>query len=416
MYLYWNTNSTTRVRRKVLTVVNKYLNSSRKGSGLVFHNPSDITISSRKLFYEVITNSREKVSKLIHANSCDSIIFTSGGSESNSMALNYGRDYVGVGGTIVVSAVEHDSIILYCQYLKNKGYNVIFIGVDERGRLKMDELKDMSLPEKVFVSIMLVNNELGNIYDIETVVKIIRQKSKNAIVHTDAVQAVGKIDVDVQKLGVDMLSLSGHKIGAPKGIGALFVKKSIAPTPMIFGHQECGFRGGTENVAYIAGLGVAAQMTLKELKSNIRLKIKYYRDTIENNILKICNEIGVNAYVNGDEENRVGNTTSITIEGIDSTKFILAAENQHLYLSSGAACSSSLCDKNDIPKTKASNVMTAICHRNYESVLRISIGDEVYVYSNTPKHPKRLDAAIKLSITDGCARFRKILKTQIEEK
>lgn len=415
-YCYWNVNSTTRVRPEVLAEINRYLDSANNVG--CFHNPSDITVSSKIIFHDAILDARNKVSNLIHAGSPNDIVFTSGGSESNSMALNYGAQYVGQGGTIIVSAVEHDSINLYCEFLKNKGYNIIELGVDELGRLNLEGLRALSLPDKVFASVMLVNNELGNIYDVKEVTKIIRGKCKQALIHTDAVQAIGKIDVDVCDLNIDMLSLSGHKIGAPKGIGALYIKDGITLSPLIYGHQECGFRGGTENVAYIAGLGVAAELALNELTQEHKELIKCYRDTIENKILQSCNDLGVVARVNGDTKRRVNNTSSLYIEGIDSVRFILAAESRHMYISMGSACNSSPCYKNNKKNsfpTKPSNVMRAINHPDYSAVLRISVGDEFYWYTaqELKEKPKRIVAAIKLSMEYGCIDFKNILASQI---
>lgn len=417
MYCYWNTNSTTRVRPEVVDVVKDWLDSSTNGTN--FHNPSDITNASRRIYRNVIKSSREKVAELICAGE-NSVIFTSGGTEGNNLAFHIGQNFVGKDGLIITSAVEHDSIGLRCDYLKESGYNVYTLPVDNQGRISFEVIDKIKMPERVFVSVMLANNELGNIYDIEKLSAIIRKKCPKALIHTDAVQAIGKMHVDVKHLGVDMLSLSGHKIGAPKGIGALYVKEGVEITPFLFGHQECGKRGGTENIAYIAALGKAAELVKSELNDEYIKNITNHRDRLEKNILGMCRDLNVEAFVNGDVDKRLPNTTSLTIKGIDNLRFLVELEARNIYLATGAACSSSLCGNDINPaviQAEPSRVLRAINHSHPQNVIRISVGDYYHLYTvedATTHHPEYITAAINYDVKLGCLDFLEVLKTHLK--
>lgn len=415
MYCYWNTNSTTRVRPEVVDVVKDYVDSSTNGTN--FHNPSDITNASRRIYRSAIKSSREKVAELIGASEND-IIFTSGGTESNNLAFHVGQNFVGRDGLIITSAVEHDSISLRCDYLKELGYNVYTLPVDNKGQINFEALDKIKISDRVFVSVMLANNELGNIYDIAKLSAIIRKKCSQALIHTDAVQAIGKMHADVKQLDVDMLSLSGHKIGAPKGIGALYVKEGVKITPLFFGHQECGKRGGTENIAYISALGKAAELVKSEMSDAYIQNLTNHRDQLEKNILEMCQALNVEAFVNGDIDNRLPNTTSITIKGIDNLRFLVELEAKNIYLATGAACSSSLCGNDTDPATiqaKSSRVLRAINHTHPQSVLRISVGDYYHLYTveDATKHPEYITAAINYDVKLGCLDFSKVLKAHL---
>lgn len=412
MEQYWNINSTTRIRPEVSQLLCEVLNTKSK----YFLNPSDISTSCRYYAKRAIDKARVCVKNLINAAVDDNIIFTSSGSESNNFALEIGRNYVGKEGLIISSVVEHDSINFKLDDLAKQGYNIVKLDVDSLGRIDYSQLKKLDFNGKVFISIMLVNNELGNIYDLKRIVEISKSKWKNCLVHTDAVQAMGKIDVDVKTLGVDMLSLSGHKIGAPAGVGSLYVKKGIHITPLIFGHQECAFRGGTENTAYIMALGKAAEITKSQMTEYHANIIKTHRDRIEQGILSVCKELGFEAGVNGDVKNRVNNTSSIYIKGIYNVDFVINAEEFGLYFSVGAACNSSVCSHeqsgSDEP-VKASPVLKAIHHPDYKSVIRISIGDEFFFYTaEDVKKEKHMKAYIDLDVEYGLAGIKNLLKKQ----
>lgn len=410
MEQYWNINSTTRIRPEVSQLLCEVLSTQSK----YFLNPSDIQTSCRYYSKRAIDRARSSVKNLINAAAEDKLIFTSSGSESNNFALEIGSNYVGKEGMIISSSVEHDSVNIKLDALAGQGYNIVKLNVDSLGRIDYSQLKDLDFNGKVFISIMLVNNELGNIYDLASIVQISKSKWKDCLVHTDAVQAVGKIDVDVKTLGVDMLSLSGHKIGAPAGVGALYVKNNTHITPLIFGHQECSLRGGTENTAYIMALGKAAEITKSQMTEYHANIISTHRDRIEQGILSICNELGFETGVNGDVENRVNNTSSIYIKGIDNVDFVIKAEEFGLYFSVGAACNSSACSHkqsdSDEP-VKASPVLKAIHHADYRSVIRISVGDEFFFYdAEYVKKEKYMMAYIDLDVEYGLAGIRNLLK------
>lgn len=415
---YWNTNSTTRIRPEVCEVLKEYANPKNDEA---FHNPSDISTVSKILYQKTIGLTKQALKDLINAQKDDFIIFTSGGSESNNLAFATGEKYIGEGGTIIISPVEHDSINLRCEYLRNLGYKILKLKVDDQGKLDYQHLEKLDVHGRVFLSVMLVNNELGNIYDLKRISKIAHKKWENVLIHTDAVQALGKINIDISDLGIDMLSVSGHKIGAPKGIGALYVRKDVPIQPLIYGHQECGFRGGTENVPYIAAFAKALEITKRQMTTEFSGLLKKHRDKLENGILAICQKLGLKAGVNGDIKHRVANTSSIYILDVDNTELVTKAEEKRLYFSIGAACSSASCATNDDNFTQASPVLKAINHKYYKNVLRFSVGDEFYNYSLedvSDDYDKKLSnhvkAAINMDIKCGLVDFEFILKKIIK--
>lgn len=407
-YIYWNNNSTSRVKKEVFEEIIKYLDPKNKKN---YHNPSDISTCSKENYINTISATKNKMKKLIGSSEEDSIVFLSGGSEANNFAFRIGEEFVGLGGTILTSSVEHDSINMRCEYLKEKGFNIIKISVDEAGRLDYEQIEKLKLPNKVFVSIMIANNELDNIYDILRISEIIRGKCQEVLIHTDAVQAIGKMEINVKKLNVDLLSFSGHKFGAPKGIGGLYIKKNVPKIPLIFGHQECSLRGGTENLPYIAGLSKAIDIVEKDFQF-LKL-IEEERNEIEKQIQQWCNSNGIKFYINGDINNRLPNTSSITLEGIDNLDFVVKAERRLLFLSTGAACNTSTCDSNSKREAVGSNVLKAIEHPNYSNVIRISIGDPLDALDGETTI-KEVKAAIKLELQYGVADFINTIKECIK--
>ena len=273
--IYLDNNATTKVDEEVLNAMLPYLKEE-------YGNPSSI-YSFGKEIKEAITKARENVAKMLNANP-NNIIFTSCGSESNVSAIMNAIKLNPDKKHIITTKVEHASIIETMGYLEREGYNITFLEVDELGRLNLEELKKEITPDTCLISVMMANNEIGNIYPIKEIAKIAHEN--NIIFHTDAVQAAGKIKIDVEDLDVDMLSISGHKINVPKVIGILYVrdKKFI---PLIFGHQEKNRRGGTENVPYIIGLGKAAEMIVNDdyKKDNDLEELRnYMEEEIKKNI------------------------------------------------------------------------------------------------------------------------------------
>ena len=348
--IYLDNNATTKVDEEVLNVMLPYLKEE-------YGNPSS-TYSFGKKVKDEITKARNNVAKLLNANP-DNIIFTSCGSESNVTAimnavrLNPNKKH------IITTSVEHASIIETLGYLAKDDYKITFLEVDDKGRLDLEELKKSITPDTCLISIMMANNEIGNIYPIKEISKIAREN--NILFHTDAVQAAGKIKIDVEDLDVDSLSISGHKINVPKGIGVLYMKDKKM-FPLIYGHQEKNRRGGTENSAYIIGLGKAAEMIIND-NYKMAEEEKELRDYMEEEIKKNIEDV----YIYGDIDNRTPNTSSIAFKGVKADELMLVLESFDIYVSTGSACNSELA----VP----SHVLTA-CHANLDdySPIRVSIG------------------------------------------
>ncbi len=323
--IYVDNNATTQVAPEVLEEMLPYFNE-------YYGNPSSMHTFGGLVEHKIV-EARERLAKLLGA-SPDEIIFTSCGTESDSTAIraailsNPGKKH------IVTSRVEHPAVKNLYEYLSKNGYRVTFVPVDRKGRLDLDYLYKNLGEDTAIVSIMWANNESGVIFPIEDIGGVL--KEKGIVFHTDAVQAVGKIPMDLKNTAVDMLSLSGHKLHGPKGVGALYVRKGTKYSPfLIGGHQEKGRRGGTENVASIIGLGKASELAAANLpEKNIR--VKRLRDKLETELL---NRIP-NSFVNGDRENRLPNTTSIAFEYVEGESILLLMDEYGICASSGSACTS----------------------------------------------------------------------------
>ena len=348
--IYLDNNATTKVDTEVLNAMLPYLKEE-------YGNPSS-TYSFGKRVKDEITKARNNVAKLLNANP-DNIIFTSCGSESNVTAIMNAVRLNPDKKHIITTSVEHASIIETLGYLAKDGYKITFLEVDDKGRLNLEELKKSITPDTCLISVMMANNEIGNIYPIKEISKI--AKENNILFHTDAVQAAGKIKIDVEDLDVDSLSISGHKINVPKGIGVLYMKDKKM-FPLIYGHQEKNRRGGTENSAYIIGLGKAAEMIVND-DYKMAEKEKELRDYMEEEIKKNIEDV----YIYGDLDNRTPNTSSIAFKGVKGDELMLVLESFDIYVSTGSACNSELA----VP----SHVLTA-CHANLDdySPIRVSIG------------------------------------------
>ena len=349
--IYLDNNATTKVDTEVLNTMLPYLEEE-------YGNPSS-TYSFGKRVKNEITKARNNVAKLLNANP-DNIIFTSCGSESNVTAIRSAIKANPDKKHIITTSVEHASIIETLGYLARNEYKITFLEVDDKGRLNLDELKSAITPDTCLISVMMANNEIGNIYPIKEISKI--AKENNILFHTDAVQAAGKIRIDVEDLDVDYLSISGHKINVPKGIGVLYVKDNKNYTPLIFGHQERNRRGGTENSAYIIGLGKAAEMIVND-DYKMAEEEKELRDYMEEEIKKNIEDV----FIYGDLNNRTPNTSSIAFKNVKADELMLVLESFDIYVSTGSACNSEL--------TVPSHVLTA-CHADLDnySPIRVSIG------------------------------------------
>ncbi|MCI8290774.1 MAG: cysteine desulfurase [Clostridia bacterium] len=360
--IYLDNNATTKCDEEVLREMLPYLNNQ-------YGNPSSI-YSLGKDVKDEITKARKKVAELLNANE-NEILFTSCASESNVTAImNAVKNYPNK-KHIITTKVEHASIIETMKYLENIGYEITYLSVDKFGKIDLKELEKSITNNTCLIAIMMANNEIGNIYPIKEISQIANKY--NVLFHCDSVQAVGKIKIDVKELGVDTLSLSGHKINAPKGIGILYVKNGISLIPLIFGHQEKNRRGGTENVPYIIGLGKAVDLILKD-NYEINDKLKELRDYMESEIKRNIDDV----VIYGDLENRLPNTSSISFKGVKSEELLLLLEAFNIFVSTGSACNSEIAEP--------SHVLIA-CNAdlsNY-SPIRISLGkyntkDEIDIF------------------------------------
>jgi len=324
--IYLDNNATTKVAPEVVEVMMPYLSE-------FYGNPSSMHSFGGDVANK-IKGARQHVANLIGA-SPEEIIFTSCGTESDGTAIRAAVESNPDRKQIVTSRVEHPAIKNLYETLSKQGYHVTFVPVDNDGRLDLDYLYKSLNDDTAIVSLMWANNETGVIFPVEEISREV--KDRGIIFHTDAVQAAGKIPIDVNTTGVDMLSLSGHKFHAPKGIGVLYVRKGTKFSPyMIGGHQEEGRRGGTENVASIVALGKAAELAKQNLDQNSYASVGVLRDKLEAALL----ESVTNSMVNGDTENRLPNTTSIAFEYVEGEAILLLMNEHGICASSGSACTS----------------------------------------------------------------------------
>ena len=349
--IYLDNNATTQIDEKVFNAMLPYLKEE-------YGNPSS-TYSSGKNIKDEINKARNNIARILNTNP-ENIIFTSCGSESNVAAIMSSIKVDPNKKHIITTKVEHASIMEMMNYLEKQGYSITFLNVDNNGRLDLNELKESITADTCLISVMMANNEIGNIYPIKEIAKIAHENG--IIFHCDAVQAVGKIKIDVKDLDVDLLSISGHKINAPKGIGVLYIKDSKNFTPLIFGHQEKNRRGGTENVPYIIGLGKAAELIFND-NFNKEKEIEILRNYMENEIKNNIEDV----IIYGDLENRTPNTSSIAFKGVKADELMLVLESFNIYVSTGSACNSEIA----LP----SHVLTA-CNADLDnySPIRISLG------------------------------------------
>ncbi|MFH1552508.1 MAG: cysteine desulfurase NifS [Candidatus Omnitrophota bacterium] len=323
---YADNNATTMVAPEVFEAMKPYLTD-------LYGNPSSMHAFGGSI-HAKIEVARESVARLVGASDPSEIIFTSCGTESDNTAIISSLRVYPEKRHIITTKVEHPAVLNVCQYLETIGYRVTYLGVDMEGLLDMNEFHSAVDPNTAIISIMYANNETGVIFPVEEIAETARVQGM--VFHTDAVQTVGKIPFKMTELPVDLLSISGHKLHAPKGVGALYVRRGTKFTPfMIGGHQEHGRRGGTENVASIIGLGVACELAAKSVEEE-RTRIKGLRDRLEKAILE---EIP-NSRVNGSTEKRLPNTTNIGFEFVEGESILLMLDEKGIAASSGSACTS----------------------------------------------------------------------------
>jgi len=325
--IYLDNNATTKVAPEVVEAMLPYLSE-------YYGNPSSMHSFGGDVAAK-IKQARENVANLIGAESPDEIIFTSCGTESDGTAIRAAIESNPDKKHIMASRVEHPAIKNLYETLSKKGFRVTFVPVDHEGRLDLDYFYQHLSDETAIVSLMWANNETGVIFPVEELSREV--KDRGIVFHTDAVQAAGKFPIDIKTTGVDMLSLSGHKFHAPKGIGVLYIRKGTKFSPyMIGGHQEHGRRGGTENVASIIALGKAAEMAKKHLDENGYERVGKLRDRLETTLLEQIPQ----SMVNGDREHRLLNTTSVAFEYVEGEAILLMMNEHGICASSGSACTS----------------------------------------------------------------------------
>jgi cysteine desulfurase len=354
--IYLDHNATTYVDKEVLEAMLPYFNEK-------FANPSSLYSISMDM-QDDINEARQKIQDLLFANH-GKILFTGGGSESDNLAIK-GFVYANKkkGNHIITSQIEHHAVLKTCQLLEKEGFHVTYLPVNKEGVVDLDVLRKSITDKTILITVMYANNETGVIQPISEIVNI--AKEKNIKVHTDAVQIIGKKAINVEELGVDLLSFSAHKFYGPKGIGALFIKKGVAISPQILGGgQEFKLRAGTENIASIIGMAKALEISLSNWQEEWS-KEEELRNTLENKLIEII----PSSQVNGCRENRLANTTNIIIKYIEGESMLLMLDHNDIFASSGSACTSGSLDP--------SHVLLAmgIPHEHAHGSLRFSLGKQ----------------------------------------
>lgn len=350
--IYLDNAASTQIHGDVLESMMPYM-------GEQYGNPSSIHRQGR-IARKAIERARKQVASLINADSSE-ILLTSGGTESNNTAL-FGATMKRPSSQIITSSVEHDAVLEPCKRLENTGFKVVYLPVDKFGTVDVSSLEKAISEKTSLVSIMFANNEVGTIEPISEIAKICQ--SKNILFHSDAVQAVGKVPIDVKNLGIDLLSISSHKINGPKGIGALYIRDGASIDPVILGGgQENGLRSGTENVANIVGFGKACDIAKKNLSQNYQ-NLQSLRDHL---VEKILDEIS-QVTLNGHHENRLPNNAHLTFLGVNGEDLIIKLDEHGIYASTGSACS--------VHTQKASHVLQSMgfSHEQITGSLRLTLG------------------------------------------
>lgn len=324
--VYFDHNATTPIHPEVAEVVKDFW-------GEYFGNPSSLHWAGREVreFYE---GSREKVAHIIGAQT-DEIIFTSGGTEGANHAIKgVASKYRGRGNHIITSMIEHPCVLNTCRYLEANGYEVTYLPVDGYGNIDPGLVRKAITKNTILISIMYANNETGTLMPIEEIGKIAREN--DVLFHSDMVQAIGKVPIDICALNVDLANFSGHKVYAPKGIGALYIKNGLEIDTLLHGgHQEGGKRAGTENVIGAVALGKACEIAEEELAEENR-KTEFLREKLLNGIIARLDNI----WLNGHPKNRLPNTLNISFEYIESESLLIALDHYGIAVSAGSACSS----------------------------------------------------------------------------
>jgi len=330
--IYLDNSATTPLDPAVLEAMMPYLTSE-------FGNSSSIHTFGQKAKMAV-DRARHQVAALLNATRPNEIVFTSGGTESNNLAIRgLFQANTKHGKHIILSAIEHPAVESVCEDLQKRGAELTILPVYENGIVRIEDVRDAIRDDTLLITVMAANNEIGTLQPIAAIgqlVREIRQTGKKIWFHTDAVQAVGKVPIDVEDIGCDLLSFSAHKINGPKGVGGLYIRRGVRLHPQnIGGRQERGTRAGTENVAGIAGLGFAAELAGSNL-TDLATRVRSIRDRIEDGILEAVPD----AFTNGDRRERVPNIANISFRSVEGEALLIALDMQGIAVSTGSACSS----------------------------------------------------------------------------
>ena len=379
--VYLDSSATTKVREEVLKEMLPYFTD-------VYGNASSVHTYGQQS-KAALTRARETFAKLINAESPEEIIFTSCGTESDNIAI-VGSLLANEGNHVITSKIEHHAILFTCQNLEKKGYKEDYISVDKIGRVNIEELKSKISDDTVIVSIMHANNEIGVIEPIEEISKVLKEINKTrknkVLLHTDAVQTAGKLKLDVQKLGVDLLSVSGHKFYGPKGIGALYIRKGTKIEPLFHGgHHEFGMKPGTENVAEIVGMTKALELANEEMEQESK-KIFKLRNKLMNGILEKIPEVVINT----DIKYAVPSVLSVSFNYIEGESLLLMLDMAGIAASAGSACATGSAEPSHVLSAIGASPLAA------QGTLRFSLGrynteeDIDYVLEVLPKLVERV--------------------------
>lgn len=355
--VYLDNNSTTPMHPDVVTLMTKHMTET-------YGNPSSVHQLGQKAKV-LMEESREKIAGLLGAKASE-IYFTSGGTEADNIAVK-GPAYRGLKKNkthLITSLIEHHAILESVHFLEKNGFEATYLGCNAEGIVSLDELKAALKPETAVASVMMANNETGVIQPIKEMAAVCREAG--VPFHTDAVQAVGKIPVDVNDLGVDMLSLSGHKIYGPKGIGAIYIRKGTRLTPLSHGGaHERRKRAGTENVISIIGLAKAMELAIAKLEAE-RTRMQELSEYFITEVQKAIPDV----YLNGSREQRVPSTVNLSFKGVEGEAIILSLDIKGIAVSSGSACTSGSLESSHVLKAMETDVLLA------QGSIRFSMGKD----------------------------------------
>ena len=375
--VYLDNNATTMVAPEVIEAMAPYWSR-------LYGNPSSMHSFGGNVHKDV-DRAREQVAALLGASTPAEIVFTGCGSESDNLAIRGTVEALaGSRRHIVTTRVEHPAVRGICHHLQKQGYRLTELAVDGDGALDLDQLAQAITPDTAIVSVMWANNETGVVFPIEEIARIV--KGRGAVFHTDAVQAAGKLPIDLSRLPIDLLSISGHKLHAPKGIGVLYVRKGTKLVPLIMGgHQESGKRAGTESVPLIAGLGVACELAQRHLAEEMT-RVRALRDRLQEGIMARCKGVRVNG------KRRLPNTLNVSFEYIEGESILYALSDLGIAASSGSACTSGSLEPSHV--LRAMGVPFTAVHGSIRfSLSRYTTDEEIdYALEHLPAVVRRLRA------------------------